>query len=327
MRIRALLALSLLVGLCGAGEGRAQAQAWPDRPVKLIVAFGAGGNNDVIARIVASRLSEVFGQQFVVENRPGASGVPGTEFVARAPADGYTLLVSSQPQIAIAPAMTKTPYDPVKDFVPITNIGTNPFVLAVRPDLPVETLAEFVDYARSHPNQLSYVATGVGSINHLTMALLANRIGAQMTPVFYKGGPGGLMDLIAGHVDAYLASLSFVVPHATSGKLRLLAVTSARRRAELPQVPTFAEAGFPDFQRQSWNGLLAPAGTPKAIIDRIATETARLVREPALAERLGAVGVDPVGSTPQEFAATIAEDIVFWREAVRIAGLQEKPEK
>jgi tripartite-type tricarboxylate transporter receptor subunit TctC len=304
----------------------ARAGAWPERPVKIVIAAGAGGNNDVIARIMAPELSLAFGQPFVAENRAGASGAIGTEFVARSAPDGYTLLMASQSQIVIAPAVTKTSYDPARDFIPITDIGNNPFVLVVRRDLPVNTLAEFVAYVRAHPKKLSYVATGVGSINHLTMALLLNRAGGDMAPVFYKGGPGGLMDVIAGHVDAYLASLSFVVPHAATGELRLLAVTSDHRLPQLPQVPTFAEAGFTGLQRQSWNGLLAPAGTPREIVDRIAGETAKLVRRPDVAQRLASVGVDAVGSRPEELAAAIADDIVFWREAVRISGVaaQEK---
>ncbi len=298
------------------------AQSWPDRTVRLIVPFGAGGTSDLAARIIAPGLSDAFGQQFIVENHPGATGVIGTEFVARAPPDGYTFLMATQPQLAIIPTMTKTSYDPVKDFAPISDVGSAPFVLVVRPGLPVNTLSEFLDYARSRPRQLTYAATGFGAINHLTMAILLNRAGVDMTPVLYKGGPGGLMDVIAGHVDAYLAGIAVVIPHAASGAVRPLAVTSERRLPQFPQVPTLAESGLPGFKRLLWTGLLARAGTPKDIVDRVAKETARIVREPASVQRLATAGVDALGDSPEEFAATIAEDIAFWREAVKIAGPQ-----
>jgi tripartite-type tricarboxylate transporter receptor subunit TctC len=303
---------------------KAEPDVWPSRPVKIVVPFGAGGNTDIIARIVAQEFSQAFGRPFVVENRTGATGVLATEAVARAPADGYTLLMATQPQIAIVPAMTKTAYDPVKDFVPISNIGTNPFVLVVRPGLPVNTVAEFVDYVRHNPDKLTYVAAGVGSLTHLTMVLFLNRAGLAMTPVMYKGGPAGLTDVIAGHVDAYFASVSVVAPHTASGDLRLLAVTGDTRAPQIPQIPTLAESGFPGFKVLLWTGLLAPAGTAQSTVERIAAEVARIVRVPGLAERLTSNGIDLIGNDPKAFAATIAEDIAFWGEAVRIAGLRDK---
>jgi tripartite-type tricarboxylate transporter receptor subunit TctC len=221
--------------------------------------------------------------------------------------------------------MAKTSYDPVKSFAPISNIGTNPFVLIVHPSVPVNNVAEFVTYVGRQPNKLSYVASSVGSLAHLSMALFLKRAGLEMTPVTYKGGGAApLTDIIAGHVPAYFTSLSDVVPHRTSGVLRLLAVSSDRRAPQIPDVPTMIESGFPGFKTLTWNGLMAPAGTPKEIVDRIAKEVARVVKDPTIAARLASNGVDPLGNSPEEFAAMIAADIALWAEAVKIAGVQEK---
>ena len=322
MQVRQVLLAFAFVMLATAG--RAQTDVWPNRPVKIIVPFGAGGNTDIIARIVAQDFSKAFGQPFICENRPGAAGALGAEVVARSAADGYTLLMATQPQIAIVPAMTRTPYDPAKDFVPISNIGTNPFVLVVRAGLPVNSVAEFVDYVRRNPNKLTYVATGVGSVNHLSMALLLHRAGLTMTPVMYKGGPAGLTDVIAGHVDAYFASVSLVAPHAASGAVKLLAVTGDTRAREFPEVPTLIESGFAGFKVLLWTGLFAPAATGQRTVDRLAAQVARMVKEPAVAERLINNGIDLVGNDPKAFAAMIAEDMTFWAEALKIAGLRDK---
>jgi tripartite-type tricarboxylate transporter receptor subunit TctC len=301
-----------------------RAETWPAKPVKVIVPFGAGGNTDIVTRIVAQPLGDALGQPFVVENRPGAAGALGADAVARAPADGYTLLMATLPQLAIVPAMSRTGYDPVKDFTPISNIGANPFVLTVGSALPVKTVKEFVDEVRRQPNKLTYVATGVGSLNHLTMALFLHRAGLDMTAVQYKGGPAGVTDLIGGHVHAYFASVSLVASHANSGNLRFLAVTSESRLPQFPDVPTLAEAGFPGFKSVLWTGLLGPSGMPKDIVERLAVEIARALKDPGVRERLAGNGVDPIGSSPAEFAAMIATDIGFWAEAVKVAGVQEK---
>lgn len=317
MRKRSAIAFALfVVGLAAT----VRAQTWPERPVKLVVPFGAGGTADVVARVAAMRLSDALGQQFIVENRGGAAGVIGAEFVAHAPADGYTLLMATPPQIAIAPLMGKTSYDPVKDFVPISNVGAIPFVLVVHRGLPVGNLDEFIEYVRKRPGRLSYAVTGFGSVNHLTMALLLRRAGLDMVPVAYKAGSGGLTDVIAGNVHAYLIGASVIIPHARSNEVRLLAVTSDHRLPQLPDIPTLAEAGFPELKVLLWTGLFAPAGTSSAIVKRLSEATAHIVREPETAARLADLGVDPLGSTAQEFAATIAHEIAFWREPVRLMG-------
>jgi tripartite-type tricarboxylate transporter receptor subunit TctC len=314
--------LAALVTVAVAAIRPAQAENWPQRPVRIIVPFAAGGSSDVAGRIVAQRLSDAFGQQFVVENRPGASGVLAAETVARASPDGYTLLMGSTAQIAVMPQMQKTAYDPVKDFAPISIVGTNPFVLAVHPSVPAKTVAELVAYAR-HEN-LDYAASGVGSIGHLSMVLFLKRAGIGMTPVLYKGGTAQLNDVVAGHVKVTFLNLSTVAPFAASGALRLLAVSSEKRAPQIPDVPTLIESGYPGLKILNWVSLLAPAGTAKPIVDRIAAEVARAVKDPAAAKLLEANGIDPVGSTPEEFAAFIAADIPLWAEAVRVAGLESK---
>jgi len=322
MRLRAS-AVSALLLLAVGDMQPAQAQEWPQRAVRIIDAFAAGGSSDVAARIVGQHLAGAFGQQFVVENRPGASGVLAAEVVARSPADGYTLLMAVTPQIAVMPRMTKTRYDPVKDFAPISIVGTTPFVLVVHPSIPAATLADFIAFARASPSPLSYAASGVGSLGHLSMELFLKRAELAMTPVLYKGGTAQLNDVIAGHVKVTFLNLSTVVPFATSGTLRLLAVTGEKRSPQIPDVPTLIESGFPSLKVVNWQGFMAPAGTPRQIIDRIAGETSRAVRDPKIADRLLANGIEPLGSSPEEFAATVAAAIPQWAEAVRRIGLDE----
>jgi tripartite-type tricarboxylate transporter receptor subunit TctC len=303
----------------------AYARDWPQQPVRIIAPFAAGGSSDAIVRIVAQRLGEQTGQQFIVDNRPGASGTISAETVARSPADGHTLLLGSPSQITIAPTATKTSYDPVKDFAPISVIGSNPFVLIAHPDFGADDLAGFVERVRRQPNKVAYAHGGFGTIVHLAMALFLKRAGIEMIPVTYKGGAApALTDVMAGHIPTYLAPLAGVVPHATSGAFRLLAVSSERRISQIPDVPTFIESGYPGFKILTWNGLMAPAGTPTETIERIAKEVARAVKDPSTAARLTGYGVDPLGNSPKEFAAQIAGEIALWAEAVKIAGVQER---
>jgi tripartite-type tricarboxylate transporter receptor subunit TctC len=318
------LVVLIAVGSMGSAEP-AHSQNWPHKAVRIISPFAAGGSSDGIARIIAQRLGEVYGQQFVVDNRPGASGSIAAETVARSPADPYTLLMGTPSQITIAPTATKTLYDPVKDFAPISVIGTNPFVLAVHPSLPVNNLAEFIDHVRAQPNKIAYAHGGFGTIVHLSMALFLKRAGIEMIPITYKGGAApAVADLMGGHVPSYLAPLASVAPYASTGELRLLAVSSEKRAPQIPRVPTFAESGFPGFKVLTWNGLMAPAGTPPEIINSVAKEIVLAVRDPKVAELLNNNGVDPVGNNPEEFAAMIAADIAFWTDALKIVGAQAK---
>jgi len=322
VRIVCFLLWNLVLAVAIASSG--QAQTWPQRPIKIIVPFAAGGNTDGIARMIAQPLSDAFGEPAVVENRPGAAGALATEAVARAPADGHMLLMATPTQFSILPATGKASYDPLKDFSPISVVGTNPYVLAIHPSIPATTLKEFVDYVRQQPNKINYSAPVFGGLSHLTMVLFLKRAGIEMIPVGYKGGSAPMTDLLGGHVPVYFALLSDVLPHATSGAVRLLAVSSERRVAALPNVPTVSEAGYPGFKALTWNGLVAPAGTPADVVGRIAQEVARAVRDPKHIERLAGFGVDPLGNRPEEFSAMIAADLTQWGEAVKIAGIQDR---
>ena len=301
-----------------------QAQDWPQRPVTLIVPFAAGGNTDGIARITAQRLGEALGGNFVVDNRPGAGGAIAAELVAKAAPDGHTLFMAALPVMAIVPAVNKVRYDSQKNFAPISNIATNPFVLVVNKDIPATTLKEFIAYVKARNGQLSYGSAGIGSLNHLSMALFLKKADLEMTHVPYRGNAPALSDVIAGHVPAMFSNFSDALPQAKAGTVRMLALSSDKRSPLAEQVPTVAESGFPDFNILTWNGLMAPAGTPKPIVDKIAAAMAAAVKDPKFAARLSEFGVDPLGNSPAEFGATLARDIATWSEAVEIAGVKQK---
>ncbi len=322
-RLRKLILALAALSIGAIDPPRAIAEAYPSRPVTIVVPFAAGGNTDNIARLVAQRFGETLGQQFIVEDRPGAAGAIAAEFVARAPADGYTLFMSATPQIAVVPAMHKTQYDPVKDFVPISAIGTNPFALAVNKDVPVKSIAELIAYVRAQPRKLSYASGGVGSLNHLATVLFLKRAGLDMIHVPYKGNAPAIYDVVAGNVPVILSTLPDALPQAAAGAIRIIGVSSDKRAPQLPDVPTIAESGCPHFPVLSWNGLLAPAGTPHGIVERLAERSAQAVADRAFRERLVGFGVDPLGNSPEAFAAMIAADIALWSEAVKITGLKE----
>jgi tripartite-type tricarboxylate transporter receptor subunit TctC len=305
-------------------SSQAAAQSYPSRPVTVVVPYAPGGNSDSTTRIVAQRLSEKLGQPFVVENRPGAAGALAAEFVARSAPDGYTLFMSALSQTVLVPVVSKTRYDPVKDFTPVSLIGTNPFVLAVAKDLPVKTVAEFVAYVGARPGQLAYASGGIGTQNHLAMALFLKLAGIEMIHVPYKGNAPSMTDLIAGHVAAMLSNPSDCIPQAAAGQIRLIAITGPQRSSQIPDVPTIGESGYPTYKVVAWQGLMAPAGTPKDVVKLIAGQASEAARDPTFAARLAKLGIDPVGSSPEEFAATIAADIPTWTEAVAIAGVKDQ---
>jgi len=311
----AVLALALL-GVS------AHAQGWPQRPVRLIAPYAAGGNSDGIARMTAQRLSDAFGQSFIVENRLGANGAIAAEAVARAAPDGYSLLWGATPPLTINPALTKVSYDPIKDFAPISVVGMNAFVLAVNRNFPPRTIDEFISHVRAQPAKLAYAEGSAGSITHLCMALFLHRAGLDMTNVSYRGNAPALTDVVAGHLPTMFSNISDAMPQAAAGSIRLLAVSSAKRATQLPDVPTLAESGFPGFNVLTWNGLLAPAGTPKDIVNKIAAEIARAAADAQFTGRLEQYGADPVGDTPEEFSAMIASETALWAETVRSLGLK-----
>ncbi len=301
--------------------GPARAQAWPQKPVRVFVGFAAGGNSDLVARLIAQRLSDRLGQPFVVENRAGANGTLAAEATARAAPDGYTLFMAALPHLAIAPAVSKIAYDPIKDFSPISNIGTNPFVLVVHPSFPAHTLKEFEDQVRREPGKIAYASGGVGSLTHLSMALYLKRAQLEMIHVPYKGGGPASTDVLAGHVKVYFSNLSAVAAHVQRGALRALAISDTTRHPQLPDVPTMSELGYAGFRTLTWNGLVAPVTTPKNIIDKLASEVALALKNEHVRQRLVSYGVDPLGDNPEQFGATIAADLALWAEAVKVAGV------
>jgi tripartite-type tricarboxylate transporter receptor subunit TctC len=325
LKHRNVLAATVMASLVAIGfTAPAAAQAWPQKPVTIVVPFAPGGNTDGIARLAAQRLTETFGKQFIVENRGGASGAIAAEQITRAEPDGYTLFVAALPVMAIVPAMNKVKYDPVKDFAPISNIATNPFVLVVNEAFPAKTLAEFIAHVKTQDGKLSYASAGTGSLTHLSMALFLKQAGIEMIHVGYRGNAPALADVIAGHVPAMFSNLADVLPQMSSGKLRLLAVSSEKRVSQAPDVPTVAESGYPKFKTQTWNGLLARKGTPQEVIDKVAEEIAKAAKDPKFIEKLAGFGADAQGNTPQEFAKMIADDVALWAEAVEVAGVKQQ---
>jgi len=300
----------------------AHAQSWPQKPVKVIVPFPPGGVTDSIARITADWLSQRLGQPVVAENRPGASGAIAADVVARAEPDGYTLFSAATPQLAIVPHVQKINYDPIKDFAPISIVGTNPFALGCNQKIPASNLKGLVDYAKARPNELSYASPGTGSVGHLSMALFLARAGLKMEAVLYKGGGPAIADVIAGHVPCYFGNLNEIIPHSTSGKLKVFAVSGEKRAAQLANVPTVAEQGYPGFRTVTWNGYVAPANTPKEIVDRIAREIGAGCKDATFTARLNKIGVDAVCSSPAEFQQAVREDLAIWKEAVQAAGMK-----
>jgi len=298
------------------------AQTWPSKPVTVIVPFAAGGNTDGIARMISQRLSDAFGQPFVVENKGGAGGALAADFVARAQPDGYTMFVTAVPVLAIVPKMMKVRYDPIFHFAPISNIASNPFVLVVSKDMPVKSVAELVAYVRERKDGVSYASAGHGSLTHLSMALFLKQAGIDMTHIPYKGNAPALSDVIAGHVPAMFSNLSDALPQIASGTVRPLAISGSKRAAQIPNVPTIAESGYPKFNALTWNGLVAPAGTPKDIIEMVAKEVAAATRDPKFSGKLAGYGVDPLGNTPEEFSRMIAADVATWAGALEAAGIK-----
>lgn len=300
----------------------AQASPWPAKPIKIVVPFAPGGNTDSIARITAERLTQILGQTVVVENKVGAGGGIAAEFVAKAAPDGYTLLMAAMPVMAILPAINKTNYDPVRDFVPISNVGSNPFVMGVHKSVPANNVQELVALARKNPGKYNYASGGSGSVSHLSAALFVNRAQIDMTHISYKGGAPAVTDLLAGNVQMYFGNFSELAPHVAGGNIRLIGVSSEKRSSQLPQVATIAESGFPGFRTVTWNGLMAPAGTPAAVVQRVADAVKEALATEGTTARLQQIGVDSIGSTPRELADTLRTDIAIWSEAAKAAKLK-----
>ena len=313
--------VALVALLGGFACAPAAAQNYPVKPVRMIVPFVPGGNTDIIARVVSPEMSKALGQQLVIENRGGAGSTIGTEAAARAPADGYTILMVSAAHV-INPAMIKKlPYDSIKDFAPISIVADVPTAFAVHPNLPVKNVKEFVTLAKARPGQLNYSTAGRGTVGHLSAELLSSMTGVKMVHVAYKGTGQSITDLIAGHVQLQFSSMPAVINHARAGKLRLLAQTGEKRSAAAKDVPTMIESGVKGFIVSSGFGLLAPAGTPRPAIDRVHGAVVKALSDPGVRNNLSGQGADPVGNTPEEYAKFNQAEIAKWIKVARTAGI------
>jgi tripartite-type tricarboxylate transporter receptor subunit TctC len=312
----------LALTLCAMGAGVQAQPAWPQKPIRIVVPFAPGGNTDSIARVIAERFTQSLGQPVVVDNKVGAGGAIAAEFVAKAPADGYTLMMAAMPVMAVLPVISKTNFDPLKDFVPISNVGSNPFVMGVHKSVPANTVSEFVAFMRKNPGKYNYASGGSGSVSHLSAALFVKRAELNMTHISYKGGAPAVTDLLGGNVQMYFGNFSELYPHVSGGNIRIIGVSSDKRAAQLPQVATIAESGFPGFKTVTWNGLMAPAGTPAAVVARLADAVKEALASEGTHTKFQQMGVDAIGSTPKEFADTLRADIAIWSEAAKAANLK-----
>ena len=316
-RLFALLALSMLAPLC-------LAQSWPARPVKMVVPFPAGGPTDVMTRVVAEKLGTALGQPVVVENKPGAGGAIGADFVAKSAPDGYALVMATSSTHSIGPNLTKVPYDPQKDFTPIVYVGYATNVLVVSPVLEITSVRELTDYAKKNPGKLNYATSGIGSISHLTSEMFASMAGIRLTHVPYKGTQLSMPDLMSGQVAMLFENVIVAKPHVDGKRLKAIGISSLQRSALMPGVPTVAESGLPGFDSWTWFGIFGPAGLPRAVVDRVNSEVNRIVTDPAVRERFAQLGFETTGGTPAEFAAVVRSEAAKWSKVIREANV--KPE-
>jgi len=303
----------------------AQAQAWPNRPVRFLVPFAAGaGINDIMARLVGQHLGAGLGQPVVIENRAGAGGIAGTEAAAKAAPDGYTFLMTNVSLITSAYLYSNLSYDPQKDLVPVTLVATSPLLLVVNPSVPARSVQEFVAYAKANPGKLNFGSGGVGSTPHLSVELFKSAAGFDAVHVPYKGGAPALNDLIGGQISFMIENMPGTMPFARQGKLRALAITSAERSPLEPALPTMSESGVPGYEVVGWQGLFAVAGTPHEIVARLQAEVAKVLRLPEVRERLAGLGADGVGSSPEEFAAFVRAEYARWGSVIREKGIRSE---
>lgn len=297
------------------------AAAYPDKPIRLIIPFAPGGSTDILGRLLAEALHPILGQPVIVENKPGAGGNIGGDFVARAAPDGYTLLLAAAGPTVINPSLyASMPFNPAKDLVAITCIEKEHNLMVVTKSLPATTLQEFLQYARAHPGKLSFGSPGNGSPAQLAGELLKQKAGLQATHVPYKGTGPALTDLVAGHIDFMIDNMPALLPQVKAGTIRALAVPSDQRASAAPDIPTFAQAGQPGFVVMAWKGLMAPAGTPPAVVDRLHSAVVKALQDPQLRTRFQELGAEPLGNSPAEFAKQIADETRWWGDLVRSTG-------
>ncbi len=315
------IAALVLTAITTAAAAVSHAQTYPAKPVRIIVGLAPGGTTDVFTRTLAQRLTEAWGQTVIVENRPGASGMIGGEAVAKSAPDGYTLLVSPQTSLAVAPALYgKAPYDTVKDFAPVSLLGSTPLVMIVHPSFPARSFKEFMELAKKQP--LTFGSGGVGSSPHMTGELISAALGVKMTHVPYKGENPAIADTIGGQIPIMFGNLPVALPHVRSGKVLALATTTAKRSPLTPEIPTMSEGGIKDFEMATWYGMLAPAGTPPELVSKIQRDSARVLSDAATRERLTKMGVDLVLNTPEEFKAYLQSEIARYTKIIRENGLK-----
>jgi tripartite-type tricarboxylate transporter receptor subunit TctC len=318
---RNLIALVLMLSIA---PELAAAQTYPAKPIHIIVPFAPGGITDVIARALGQRLSEAWKQQVVVENRPTGAGIVGVDAVAKAAPDGHTLLVAADANFVTAPhTYSRLPYDPFTDFAPITGLGISPQALIVHPSVPVRTFSELIEHGKRKPGELNYGTFGIGTSGHLNIVLLESLTGAKFTPVHYRGATPALTDTIAGHIQMMIVSIGLVAQPWQAGQLKVLGFGSAARIAQYSDVPTLAESGLPGYEAGSWYGLFAPAGTPRAIVDKLNAETQRIFTDPQFRERvLASSFIYSIVSSPEDFAARIRADSAKWGKVIRDASIK-----
>lgn len=314
-KLACLIAAALIAPAAGA-------QAYPAKPIRLIVGVPAGGTPDLTARLIAPAVSGILGQPLVVDNRGGAGGLIGAELAANAAPDGYTLLISSPGALTILPHLRKVPFDTLRDFAPIGLISSGPFLLLTHPSLPVRSVKDLIGLARSQPGKLNYSSAGNGAPNHLAMELFKSMTGVNIVHVPYRGAPQAVADLVGGQVPIGFNSIAPMMPHLKAGRLRALGVASLKRSPQLPDVSTISEAGVPGYEAANWFGMLAPAKTQQPIITRLSEALVKSVRSPDVQSQFIALGADPVGSSPAEFAAFIRRETERYAKVIRIAGVK-----
>jgi len=314
-------ALKIVAALAVAGMSCVAQAQYPNKPIKMVVPFPAGGTTDIMARAMAAELQKSFGQAVIVENKAGAGGNIGSDYVAKAAPDGYTLLMGTVGTHAINVSLyPKMPYDAVKDFSPVSLVAAVPNVLTAAPSLPINSVRDLIDAAKKDPNKITFASSGSGTSIHLSGELFKQLAGVQMTHVPYKGSSAALPDLMSGQVDVMFDNAPSVMPHIKGGKLKAIAVTSSKRSPALPNVPTIAESGLPAFEASSWFGVLAPAGTPKDIVDKLSQAIVKSLQTAEIKDRLASQGADAVGNTPEQFVAHIKSEIDKWAKVVKASG-------
>jgi tripartite-type tricarboxylate transporter receptor subunit TctC len=315
-----VIALAAALALPLVTHAQSSRVEYPVRPVRVVVGFPAGGPSDILARLVAQKLGEATGQQFIVDNRGGASGMIGAELVAKAPPDGYTLLVVPATHAVNPSLYRKLPFDTTSDFTPVSLVAEGPFILVVHPSLPAKSVQELIALARRRPGELNYASAGVGGLPHLAGELFKSTAGIRMNHIPYKGAAPATIDLVAGHVTIMFNNMLSAVPHVKGGRLRALGVTTMKRSSAVPDVPTIAEAGVKGYEVSGWYGVLGPAGLSAEMLDRLNGAVNRGMRQPEVVKRLAGEGVDAVGSTPEEFGARIRREMTKWSAVVKASG-------